>query len=828
MKTMRMILKLPFGPLLFSVALLSSLSVGFVGFRSLVESREATVRLAEVRSRNLVNSADQNITAMLNRIDHTLLSVADSIERDLASGGLDRARMKRILAFEERYLPEAAAIRVTNSGGPVILNNSSDNPRASLDDRTFFSYLKDHPEAGLFVTKPVQGLFTPKWAIPCARRYNLPDGRFGGIVVAPVPLEHFEQALGGYDVGPGGLRTLRDIDGGFIARYPTVVKGQTLPVGDKTISGELKALIRSRVSQETYFSTTPYDQTKRTLTFRRMKAAPFIVVAGLAEEDYLAQWYRDRARTLAVVAAFIAGTWLTAWLLWRSWKGQESDAQALKQSETKYRNLLDSLDALVYVADMTTYEILMLNKYGQKVFGNIVGKKCWQTLQSGQSGPCAFCTNDRLLLPSGEPAEPIVWEFQNTVNNHWYECRDQAIKWSDGRVVRMEIATDITERKKLERQLSQAQKMESIGHLAGGIAHDFNNMLTAIIGYASLLNMKIEKDDPLRQFVDQILSSAEKSANLTQQLLAFSRKQIISPKETNLNKLINGVEGMLQRLIGEDIEFKTSLADKDIFVMVDPGQIEQVLMNLCTNARDAMPHGGLLSISTDIAELDKDDIKIRDLEKPGRYAFISFSDTGCGMDEKTQQSIFEPFFTTKEAGKGTGLGLSIVYGVIKQHNGNVAVYSEPGKGTTFKIYLPLIKSVPEAKVSEVITPKGGTETILITEDNKEVRVLTRQVLEEFGYKVIEAVDGEEAINKFQENKDVIKLVILDVIMPRKSGKEAGDEIKKIKPDARILFTSGYTVDSIHKQGIIEKGMDFISKPVTPHDLLVKVRGILDK
>ena len=348
MKNMPLRLRLPFGPLLFSAALLASLSVSFVGVRSLADSRKAAVQLAEVRSRNLVNSADQNITAMLNRIDHTLLSVAGALER-----GLDPARMKHILAFEEQHLPEAVAIRVTNADGTVILdNNTSDPSTASLADHPFFPSLKEHPEAGLFVTKPVQGLFTEKWAIPCARRYNLPDGRFSGIVVASVLLEQFEKALGGYEVGPGGLRTLRDIDGGFVARYPTVVKGRTIAVGDTTISSELQALLGSGVSQDTFFSLTPYDQTKRTVTFRRMQAAPLIVVAGLAEEDYLAQWYKDRARTLAVVAAFFAGTWIMAGLLWRSWKGHKSDAEALKESEIKYRNLVETAQELVWKCDV--------------------------------------------------------------------------------------------------------------------------------------------------------------------------------------------------------------------------------------------------------------------------------------------------------------------------------------------------------------------------------------------------------------------------------------------------------------------------------------------
>ncbi len=313
------------------------------------------------------------------------------------------------------------------------------------------------------------------------------------------------------------------------------------------------------------------------------------------------------------------------------------------------------------------------------------------------------------------------------------------------------------------------------------------------------------------------------------QLLAFSRKQEIAPKETDLNKLIKGMGKLLLRLIGEDIELKAQPSEKDLTAMVDPGQIEQVLMNLAANARDAMPDGGMLSICTDTVELDAHYVKGHDMEKPGRYALISVTDTGRGMDEKTQQKIFEPFFTTKEVGKGTGLGLSIVFGIIKQHGGNITVYSEPGKGTTFKIYLPLIEAKIEVtKETEIILPKGGQETILLAEDNEDVRVLLKKVLEENGYKVIDAVDGEEAINKFKENKDSIQLIIIDVIMPKKSGKEAIDEIRKIRPDVKVLFTSGYTSDIISKKGILEEGMDFISKPVTPHSILTKIRGILDK
>ncbi len=391
------------------------------------------------------------------------------------------------------------------------------------------------------------------------------------------------------------------------------------------------------------------------------------------------------------------------------------------------------------------------------------------------------------------------------------------------------IDRDITAHKKLEEQLLQAQKMEAIGLFAGGIAHDFNNMLTAIMGYGEFLKMDLDKDSPSQRYVDMILSSAAKSANLTQQILAFSRKQIISPKPADLNEMIKGIEKLLRRLIREDIEISINIADRNLTVLVDPGQLEQVLMNLCTNARDAMPDGGTIFISTGTDFLDMGNIRTYDLENAGMYALITVTDTGDGMDEKTRQRIFEPFFTTKVMGKGTGLGLATAYGIIKQHNGHINVYSEPGKGTTFKIYLPLLDfPLERGESKEVVPPERGSETILIAEDNDDVRTLTKQVLLKYGYQVIEAVDGEDAVNQLRKYKDTIQLVLIDVIMPRKSGKEADDEIREIKPDVKVIFTSGYTADIIHKKGVLEEGVDFISKPLTPNELLRKIRETLDK
>jgi signal transduction histidine kinase len=379
-----------------------------------------------------------------------------------------------------------------------------------------------------------------------------------------------------------------------------------------------------------------------------------------------------------------------------------------------------------------------------------------------------------------------------------------------------------------EERLRQAQKMEAIGQLAGGIAHDFNNILTAIIGYANLLSMKVEGDDIQADYVKHILSSAERAASLTQSLLAFSRKQIINPKPVDLNEIVCKVEKLLSRLIGEDIELKITSLGKNLTVLADGGQLEQVLMNLTTNARDAMPEGGLLTIETGYAEVDSMNSDEHLFSTPGEYALLSISDTGTGIDEKDRESIFEPFFTTKEVGKGTGLGLSIVYGIVKQHNGFINVYSKPGKGTTFRIYLPLLKVDNETEVLKAVSfSEGGSETILLAEDDHDVRNITREVLEAYGYRVLEAVDGEDALVVFEKHADEIDLLMMDVIMPRKNGREAYEEISRTRPGIKTLFLSGYTKDLVYSKGILETGMDFMSKPVSPDELLRKVRHVLD-
>ena len=387
------------------------------------------------------------------------------------------------------------------------------------------------------------------------------------------------------------------------------------------------------------------------------------------------------------------------------------------------------------------------------------------------------------------------------------------------------------EKQRLEEQLRHAQKMEAIGTLSGGIAHDFNNILTVIMGFGSHLHMQLHKDNPLRPHVEQILTSAQKAAALTQSLLAFSRKHLIKRTPVNLNESIGSIGNVMLRLVREDIEIRIEPAKEDLFIMADPAQIDQILINLTTNARDAMPDGGVLTISTEAVVPNGDFFMANGYGgKSGPYALLSVKDTGCGMDEKSKERIFDPFFTTKGVGEGTGLGLSVIYGIVKQHKGHIDVRTKPGQGATFNVYFPLIeKPKSEGKASKTLSPLGyGTETVLLAEDDNSVRMFSRDILRQNGYRVIEAIDGEDAVRKFMENKEEIQIVLLDVIMPKKNGKAVYEEILQVRPDIKTLFMSGYTHNIIKEKGINEGEINFISKPFLPEALLSKMRQVLDE
>jgi PAS domain S-box-containing protein len=390
------------------------------------------------------------------------------------------------------------------------------------------------------------------------------------------------------------------------------------------------------------------------------------------------------------------------------------------------------------------------------------------------------------------------------------------------------IARDITERRHLEEQLRHAQKMEAVGRLAGGVAHDFNNLLTVINGIAELALTKLQESDPLHGKLGEIRSAGERAAALTRQLLAFSRKQILEPVVLNLNTVMADVEKMLRRLIGEDIKLVVVAAADLANVRADPGQIEQVIVNLAVNARDAMPKGGTLTIETRNVEIDEAHAARLQSVPPGPYVMLAVSDTGVGMEEATRERIFDPFFTTKDPGKGTGLGLSTVYGIVKQSGGSIWVYGEVGKGCTFKMYLPRVEEAARrSRPARTATAARGTETILIVEDEEAVRRLAEEILVSAGYTVLAAANGGEALLLLERHSELVHLVLTDVVMPGMSGPELAEQLGKIHPRKRILYTSGFPANAIAHHGTLDEGTHFIGKPYAVADLTRKVREVLD-
>ncbi len=502
-----------------------------------------------------------------------------------------------------------------------------------------------------------------------------------------------------------------------------------------------------------------------------------------------------------------------------------------KESHSRYQAVVEGYDGLIYIVSATRQIEFMNKKLIERLGRDATGEICHEALHDF-GDICEWCDNEKVI--SGET---VRCEVYNPKDESWYYVISTPVYNPDGTVSKQSMLTDITEIKRaasekaeLESQLRQAQKMEAVGQLAGGVAHDFNNILCAIIGFASLAEMNMKEDDPARPHLEQILSATDRASQLVSGLLAFSRKQIINPHPIDMNRIVLDVQKILERLISEDIDLQILLFEKELNVLVDPGQIDQVIINLVTNAKDAMPGGGLLVIETAREPLPIELLKADGAVSAVPYAMLVVKDTGTGMDSAAREKLFEPFFTTKEVGKGTGLGLSIVYGIVKQHNGFITVDSEPGKGAIFKVYFPLVRG-PEgtqASYEPQTDDLHGAETILVVEDNPAVRALNRAVLETFGYRVIEALDGSDAVVKFCEHQDEIQLVVMDVVMPKMNGRQAYEEICRIRPNVKIVFMSGYAADIIMEKGVVTDEFNFITKPIKPIEFLEKVRMILDQ
>ena len=703
---------------------------------------------------------------------------------------------------------------------------------------------------------------------------------------------------------------------------------------------------------KTRYSSPPYDAASlfAAVFITILSELTFTVYADAADLfNLVGHVYKILAYLFIYQAIFVVSVKVPFQKLHRTISALKQSEAALQKSKEHFRMIMDSLDALVYVADMESYEILFLNKYGRKIWGDIVGKRCWQALQVNQTGPCTFCTNDKLVDVEGIPTGVYVWEFQNTVTKQWYDCRDQAIRWPDGRFVRMEIATDITLRKQAEQdtlkakadwektfdaidefitiqdlqmrivrvnwatlqglntskeniigkfcyevfrgtstpcegcpeikaaqdlkshsseiyhenlgktfavsvahildeeghatglvhiakditdqkraeiELQQAQKMESIGTLAGGIAHDFNNILSAIIGYTELAMMRKKEDDKgLRDDLQQVRMSADRATTLVRQILTFSRKNPLERQPLQISLIIKEVLKLLRASIPSTIEIQQEIISPAV-VLADPTQVHQLIMNLCTNAYQAMiESGGVVAVTLKEITVDGDAELV-----PGRYVMLSVSDTGCGMEKATMDRIFEPYFTTKEEGKGTGLGLAVVHGIVKSYNGRIAVESEPGCGTTFNVYLPIVAG--EAAPTEVteVAPlmARAHERIMVVDDELTIRDLTSLILIEAGYRVDVFSNGLDAWQAFSLRPDDWNLLLTDQTMPEMTGDQLVAKVLEVRPNLPIITCTGYSLNLNGDRVKRAEVFAALQKPISRNTLLIQVALALEE
>ena len=497
---------------------------------------------------------------------------------------------------------------------------------------------------------------------------------------------------------------------------------------------------------------------------------------------------------------------------------------ALQSSHVRFLTVLDSIDATIYVADMQTYEILFMNKHMIDSFGqDLTGRICWEVFRN-ETGPCDHCSNVRLIDDMGQPTDVYIWQGKNPITGKWYSNYDRAIEWTDGRLVRLQIATDITELKRMEEELKQAHKMEAIGTLAGGIAHNFNNLLMGILGRASLMSLEVDGSQPLNEHLQAIHDYTKSAVDMTNQLLGFVRGGKYEVKPIELNQLVTDSANMFGST-RKEIRIHIKAAPDLIVIEADRSQIEQVLLNLFVNAWQAMPTGGELYLEISAVKMNAKLCRAHRLAM-GQYAKISVTDTGIGMNRETRQRIFDPFFTTKDEGAGTGLGLASAYGIIKNHGGIILVDSQINVGTTFNVYIPISDKqlAPTHTVPQEVIP--GSETILLIDDEQMILDVSKAMLTKLGYSVINAESGSRALEIIHDHGDAINLIILDMIMPGMDGGETFDEIRKILPDIPVLLSSGYTLNG-QATKIMDRGCSgFIQKPFTIQNLSSKIQEVL--
>jgi two-component system, cell cycle sensor histidine kinase and response regulator CckA len=849
--------------LVSGIILINLVVIGLAGFylyrsRQQVESRVAT------QTQNLSQSLSLTLSGVLDKTSTALFSTKQEAERQLKTGAIDLPALNAYLLEQKKRIPELDGLRVTNAAGDLICGDRVvPGLRVTFADRKVFIDSKRDPHAGLVVGPPVFGRVSNQWNFHLAYRINNPDGSFAGVVFGAIPLDYLSKMFSNFDLGSHGAITLRNQDLTVVVRYPP-----PRSIGSKKVSREWQALHAAGKTSGTYRTPGSLDTVERIFSFYKASDYPLYLNVGLASSDYLASWVND-AKTLGALAAlFSSVSLLSAWLIHRNRKQSESAAAGVVRYREHLEETVSRRTAELERKNLQLADEIEVRKKAEADWQKaaaIMDKLADAVNWLSRDGAYLY-VNDAACAMHGYSREEILTRSVFDVApdyppeawaKHWEKLkREGSLHFEtknvsrDGRIFPVEVTAnylnfdgveyncaiirDLSEREESEAekqalmvQLAQAQKMESVGRLAGGIAHDFNNLLTPVLGYAEMLQLSLPTGSRDYERVRNIHKAADRAKVLTQQLLSFSRKQILDMKTIDMNEVVRSFYDILRRTIREDIAIQLHLTRDLLGIRADHNQIAQILMNLAINAQDAIEGNGVITIETAPITIDAEYLRQHADVTVGDYLMLAVTDSGCGMDEATLSHIFEPFFTTKGVGHGSGLGLATVYGLVRQHDGHIWVYSEKDEGSVFKIYFPVVSELPVATPGKAVGPIGldaRGRTILLVEDNEMVRRLAQDLLESFGAEIIVCEGPKQALSLSLGRQ--IDLLLTDVVMPEMNGPELHRQLLVAHPALKVLYMSGYTNDASVHQDLFDDRVNFIRKPFTVEQLAHMVEAAL--
>ena len=822
------------------------------------QSRVKYEQQAAASTLNLAHVLDHYISRELESINVALLSVRDAAEKQLAKGKLNPEEINNFISQQHSYLPHVQGIRISNATGDVLYGTGGITPGMTVNysDRDYFIFHRDHPEGELFLSHPIFGPIAKRWVFYLSRRIDNPDGSFAGTVFAALSVDHFTSVFAQIDVGKRGSILLRDSRFALLARFPEIPN----TIGTKNVTETFAELIAKGHTQATFKASPAIDGTDRIVTYRKVAGYPLYLLVSRAVDEYLAEWRKELLTYISILAIFTVMTVASSCLLLVRWKREKQVEDELRRAKEDLEekvaerteelnqanerlmgelalieNLLQNSSVGIRVFDAESGQCVLVNQSAADIAGGTFEKLLAQNFRMLESWKASG------LLPLAEQvlADGVPRTLEAVLSTSFgkdvpviYQLSRFSVP--DGRINLLVIGRDISEQKRLseenkriEEQMLHSQKLESMGILAGGIAHDFNNILTAIIGNAELAGMNLSPESPALENLQRIEKAAVRASELAKQMLAYSGKGKFVIQTIDPNRLVEEMLHMLQVSISKKAVLRLNLHRPLPAIEGDATQLRQVMMNLVINASEAIgERSGVIAITTGCLECDGNylkDVWIDEKLTDGLYVFIEVADTGCGMDRDTMSKIFDPFFTTKFTGRG--LGMAAVLGIIRGHRGTIKIYSEPGKGSSFKILLPA-----SGKQEEIFNgcadhePWKGSGTVLLVDDEETIRALGSQMLSELGFNVVTAEDGRKAIELFVQRPE-IDLVILDLTMPHMDGEQAFREMRQIRPNIKVIISSGYNEQEV-TQKFVGKGLaGFVQKPYKMSTLREVIRNL---